>query len=95
MKGLHAGGGAHEWGYMQEKFGPRGPREEGHTKSVSCSHPPSSKVTAREHKSGRIPSHRASQKLSIGSFGGKFNFLPLVGVPARFYDIPPYKHKSR
>ena len=34
-----------------------------------------------------MPSHRPSQKLSIGSFGSKFNSLPPVGVPTRFYDI--------
>ena len=40
-----------------------------------------------KYKNGRIPSHRASQKLSIGSFGSKFNSLPPVGVLIRLYDF--------
>ena len=36
----------------------------------------------------------ASQKLSIGSFGSKLNFLPPVGVPTGFYEILPSKHKN-
>ena len=35
-----------------------------------------------------------SQKLSIGSFGSKFNFLPPVGAPTRFYDISATWHRS-
>ena len=31
-------------------------------------------------KNGRVPSHMVSQKLSVGSFGGKLYFLSPVGV---------------
>ena len=39
-----------------------------------------------KHKRGRIPSHRASQKLSTGCFGGKFNFLSPICDSTAFYN---------
>ena len=33
-----------------------------------------------KYKNGRIPSHKASQKLSIGSFGSKFNFKKSIFI---------------
>ena len=39
---------------------------------------------------GRIPNHRASQKLSIGSFCMKLRALPHGGICMRFYDIKHY-----
>ena len=41
----------------------------------------------KKHHYGRIPSHRASQKLSIGSFCMKLRALPYGGIGVRFYDI--------
>ena len=39
-----------------------------------------------KHKNVRIPSHRASQKLSTARFDSKFNFLSFGSVDARFYE---------
>ena len=47
-----------------------------------------------EHKNGRIPSHRASQKLSIGAFGIKFNPLSFGVAKSRFYDILQWNTKT-
>ena len=40
-----------------------------------------------KHKNGHSSSHRASQKLSIGSFGRKFRGSPYEGIGMRFYDM--------
>ena len=40
-----------------------------------------------KHKSGRIPSHIASKKLSIGSFGSKLRRASFEGIGMRFYEI--------
>ena len=40
-----------------------------------------------KHHYGRIPSHRASQRLSIGSFCMKLRALPYGGICVRFYDM--------
>ena len=41
----------------------------------------------KTHHYGRIPSHRAPQKLSIGSFCMKLRALPYGGIGTRFYGI--------
>ena len=45
------------------------------------------KPVRSEHKSGRIPSHRASQKLSIGAFGSKLNVESFEGIGMQSHEI--------
>ena len=54
------------------------------------------------HHYGRIPSHRVSQKLPIGSFGRKLRGSPYGGIGVPFYDmehqygpIPSYRTSQR
>ena len=41
----------------------------------------------KKHHYGRIPSHKASQKLSIGSFCMKLRALLYEGIGMLFYDM--------
>ena len=45
------------------------------------------KVIKIEYKNGRIPSDRASQKLSIARFGSKLCRASFEGIGVRFYEI--------
>ena len=47
-----------------------------------------------KQKNGRIPSHRPSQKLSIGSFGSKLRRASFESIGMLFYEILTVKHTN-
>jgi hypothetical protein len=53
-----------------------------------------SRPSTMEHKNGRIPNHRASQKLSTAPFASKLDSLSLGLAKLRFYDILQWNTKT-